>query len=293
MKINLYLMSEKGYEVLRNLIDAHYTPLIGQVIQAQDKNVQNDYYTEIHDLCIQQGITVSNRRDLTEPVAAEYSIAISWRWLIPVEGASNLIVLHDSLLPRYRGFAPLVNMTINREPRIGVTALYANAEFDRGDIIMQKSVPVDYPIKIQDAIELIAPLYAGIVVDIFRHIATGQELPAARQNEDEASYSLWRDEEDYQIDWSQSAQDIQQFCYSVGYPYRGASTQVEGMTLRVMDCEVMPDVSIENRTAGKLLFVNEGCPVVVCGQGLLKLTRVIDEEGQNALPLKKFRIRFK
>jgi methionyl-tRNA formyltransferase len=55
-------------------------------------------------------------------ICSDFNIAISWRWMLKV---SNLIVIHDSLLPKYRGFSPLVNMLINGEDTLGVTVLFA------------------------------------------------------------------------------------------------------------------------------------------------------------------------
>lgn len=293
MKVTLFLMSEKGYKVLQSLIDHKYQNMIECVVQAKDNNVQNDYYAEIRNLCIDNGIPAFDKKEKTQ-IDSAYSIAISWRWIIPLSESSKLIVLHDSLLPKYRGFAPLVNMLINREERIGVTALFANKEFDRGDIIAQRSTNVQYPIRIQEAIDLISPLYARTVLDIFELLSDGKEITSTPQDESLASYSLWRDEEDYHIDWSDDANQIQQFVYSVGFPYKGAYTWIsENEKIRLIDCNIVEDVKIENRTPGKILFSTDGLPVVVCGKGLLQLTQATNEEGESILPFNKFRIRFK
>lgn len=104
---------------------------------------------------------------------------------------------------------------------------------------------------------------------------------------------MWRDEEDYHIDWSQSAEYIQQFNYSVGYPYKGAYSEMDGRVLRILDCEIYKDVVIENRTPGKLLFMVDGNHVIACGEGMLKLTKIENDERKSLIPLKKFRVRLK
>jgi methionyl-tRNA formyltransferase len=53
--------------------------------------------------------------------------------------------MHDSLLPKYRGFAPLPNALINGEREVGVTALFASEEYDMGDIVCQRRLAVEYP----------------------------------------------------------------------------------------------------------------------------------------------------
>ncbi len=183
-------------------------------------------------------------------------------------------------------------MLINKEPFLGVTALFASEEYDKGDIIGQKTVAVNYPIKVFDAIDLITPLYSTLVCEILGKIQSRKSLSSFPQNEEDASYSLWRDEDDYRIDWSQSSDDILQFIYSVGFPFKGASSRIDNCIVRIIDAEVFPDVRIENRQYGKVLFTQNRCPVVVCGKGLLKITVAINEKGESVLPLRKFRTRF-
>lgn len=291
-KISLYVMSRKGYAVLQDLLDAGYTDQIDKVVIAHDKNMANDYYDEMYSICKNAGISIFDKSD-NVTVESAYCITIAWRWMIPLKEHTKLIVFHDSLLPKYRGFSPLVNMLINREPFIGVSALFASNEYDKGNIISQKKIAVDYPIKISDAIDAVSPLFSEIVCEIFEKIRRDQEIKATPQIESEATYSLWRDEEDYHIDWNSSAKDIQQFVYSVGYPFKGAYTTENGIVYRIINCEPMEDVTIENRTPGKMIFLYDGCPVVVCGSGLLRITEATDEDGKTVLPLKKFRNRFK
>ena len=112
-----------------------------------------------------------------------------------IHGAAGLIVLHDSLLPKYRGFAPLPTALINAEPYVGVTALFAKEksdEYDRGDILGQRKLAVTYPARIQTVISAISGAYADLVIDIWRRIHAGVKLTGTPQNEAEATYSLWR-----------------------------------------------------------------------------------------------------
>lgn len=286
--ITLYLMGKKGLTVLKSVL--LYKDFIAQVISAKDTNVQNDYFQDIKDVCFEHAIPFYERVD-NFTVNTSYTIAISWRWLIPPTKDNKLIVLHDSLLPRYRGFAPLVSMLINRESHIGVTALFASEDYDCGDIIMQKSISVKYPIRIADAIKSISVLYCEIVKDIMLKIINKVKISSTPQKND-ATYSLWRNDDDYLIDWTKDASYIQQFIYSVGYPYKGAVTSYDEV-YRIFDCETLHDVIIENRTPGKIIFMKDGCPVVVCGTGLLKITKMETENGQSCIPFKQFRVKFK
>ena len=288
--LTLFAMGEKGFAVLRAIADAH-PGLLHRVIAATDRGVADDYFETIRDYCRDRSIPFSSRDD-TRDVTSPYAFAVSWRWLISLP-ATRLIVFHDSLLPRYRGFNPLVSCLLNEEPVIGVTALFASAEYDAGDIIAQASTPISYPIRLQQAVEAISHNYAQLALDIAARIARGEAIIGHPQDESKATFSLWRDDDDYRIDWSGSSAFISRFINAVGLPYKGASTMLNGELARVLEADVVPDVTIENRVAGKVIFLRDGMPVVVCGEGLLRITQLVDDATRvSLLPLKKFRSRF-
>ena len=287
--ITLFLMTEKGYRVLKHIVARLDTSVVALVVGAPDPSLAQDFFAEIRDLCTQVGIPFQ-RRDVLRAEPTAYALAVSWRWLIA--GANTLIILHDSMLPRYRGFAPLVNCLINGESTIGVTALYATGDFDQGPILDQASRPVQYPLRIADAIELAVECYLELITRLWPGLQAGQLPSGTPQREADATYSLWRDERDYRIDWQGDSSNICRFVDALGWPYQGASTLLNGQLHRVLAAVPEPDVTIENRTPGKVLFVRAGQPVVVCGTGLLRLTALHTNDGGEALPLARFRARF-
>jgi methionyl-tRNA formyltransferase len=286
-------MTYKGFSTLRRIIDKKIHHLLKCVIIGTDKNITDDFSKELKNLCIKYKISHFFRDDPQIPFT-DYSIVISWRWIIKFPQNTKAIILHDSLLPRYRGFAPLVNMLLNKEPIIGVTAIFAENEYDSGDIIDQKGVDISYPIKISQAIKKITPLYEDIVVNILNKIAYNEPLNAVPQDVNDASFSIWRDELDYIIDWNLSADAILNSIYILSDPYKGAITSInEGQKIRILDAETVNDVKIELRHVGKVLRIENDLPIVICGKGLLKITQAIDNTtGFSILPLKKFRTRF-
>jgi len=188
------------------------------VVAARDTAMAQDYFDQIAELCRINNIRFCDR-NTGFSIQTDYALAVAWRWLIDASPA-RLIVLHDSLLPRYRGFNPLVTALIKGDAEIGVTALYATAEYDLGDIIAQSSSAISYPIRIQEAIKTVVGHYEALVTNIAGILMRGEEPMAKPQDEADASYSLWRDDEDYFVDWSHSAIEIKRFINAVGYPYK-------------------------------------------------------------------------
>ena len=292
-RVTLFLMTKKGLDCFRKIIDNFGPEIIDFVVVGKDNGAKNDYHKELKRLAEIHKIGCFDRNKVP-PIRTKYAIAISWKWIIPKVEDVQLIVLHDSLLPKYRGFAPLVSQLLNREPVIGVTAFISSSEYDKGNIIEQAETTITYPIKIEEAINKISEQYQILVCRVVDHIICNKPIPNHQQDERLATYSLWRDNEDYKINWKKSSSYIKTFIDSVGTPYLGASTTLNGRLVRILDAVETKDVEIINRDEGKVIFINDGFPVVVCGVGLLKITyAVYDSDGTSVLPLKKFRSRFK
>ncbi len=284
--LTLYAMTAKGvatFEALDGLVSA--------VVSARDPGSSDDSYDRLAAACARRGVPFHDRG--ADVPQTGYALAVGWRWLIPERPGTTLVVFHDSLLPRYRGFNPLVTALIAGDAETGVTALLATAEYDRGDILGQVRVPLPRPIRLAAAIDLVAAAYGELAADLGARIAAGQALAGTPQDEAAASYSLWRDEADYTMDWATDADRLRDFVFAVGPPYAGARTRLDGVPVRVWEVTPEPDVPIANRTPGKVLFLRDGRPTVVCGTGLLRIDAMTDEAtGAARLPLTRFRTRF-
>jgi len=292
MKIIFYLLGEKGYTALLHFLSEFGGKTIERVIAAQDQGVQNDFFKEIKTLCASNSIQFFEKSEQKDAPTDCHAFAIGWRWIIP--HSDNLIVFHDSLLPKYRGFSPLVNMLINGERKIGVTALYATNEYDKGDIVWQSELKINYPIKIQEAINLISPLYAKAVVEIFGMLINKKTIQRVKQVEEYATYSLWRDEEDYIINWNHCSEKIKRICDAVGYPFKGAVSFIKGKKIKILEVEQYPDVYIEARDdhVGKIIFMENNKPVVICKKGLIKIDSYKYENKEPAMKPLSFRSKF-
>ena len=172
--------------------------------------------------------------------------------------------------------------------------MFASSEYDKGDVIMQKSMNINYPLKINQAIKEIKPLYYELVEDIYKLILNGSEIPRNKQDENKATYSMWLDEKDYFIDWQNwGAKKIKRFIDAVGYPCDNAKSYLDDKIMHFLDVKVLDDVEIEDRERhlGKVIFIKDGYPVIVCKKGLIGLVDIRDENNKSLMI--NFRSRFK
>jgi methionyl-tRNA formyltransferase len=290
VKLLVFSLGIKGLSVVKGLFESAAEPSIFCVI-GQDSAIADDYSAKLVAYCDTNSIDYSFRGFDYSAADYDFVFAVGWRWIIRDVEEGQLIVFHDSLLPRYRGFAPLVNALLNRERVIGVSALFGASEYDCGNIIGQICMDVSYPTSIGSELGRISNLYSELAVSVLSELAKGGVV-GVPQDERAATYSLWRDDRDYKINWGDAASEIEHFINCVGSPYLGAASELNGEVVRIVRARVVEDVKIENRSPGKVIFARDGLPVVVCGKGLLMIEDARDCEGGSLLPLKSFRSRF-
>ena len=280
----------KGASFLSDIVRHHAT--IGKVFTyRQDRDASGGYET-IKSICRDRSIAVvETHRPAHEDFAdADLVFLVGWQYLLPFSDP-RLVVFHDSLLPRHRGFAPTVTALLAGDEVIGVTALRPERGIDTGPIIAQAEFPVQRPARIGDVLER----QAGLMVDLARQIIDSQiagSLSARPQDDKEATYSIWRDREDYFIDWTWSAEAIERFVHAVGYPYEGARTVFDGQVVVVDHCAVCEDVRFSIRQPGKVWAIEGDRVRVVCGQGMLSITALRTREN-TPVKIEKMRSRFR
>ena len=286
-KILLFLATEKGFESLNKIIQYKLEKYIAGVVCFHEIGMQKDFYDDIQFLCLKHNLYFydwkyikNSLNDFIFKHRITSCIAISWRYMLPLSIndylTNPLIIFHDSLLPKYRGFSPLVSAVINGEKKVGATVLYANEYPDCGNIIMQKSFNIDENMYIKDIIKKMAGIYSDMIIEII-HGILNENLKSKPQDDKEATYSVWRDIDDYWINWKLSANQINRFIHALGYPYDGAKTIIDGQLIKIVESYALKeDVLFEIRQAGKIWSLSNGCPTVICGKGLLVITKALD-----------------
>ena len=212
-------------------------------------------------------------------VVAYGRIIPSWMLALPRFGNLNL---HASLLPKYRGAAPIQWAVANGETQTGVTTMRIDEGLDTGDILLQQSVPI---LLGQTAVDL-SPVLANVGAELMVQTLAGLEngtLHATGQDHLQATLAPILQREDGRIDWHHTAQKI--FNRWRGFqPWPGAFTFFRGKKLslhamRVVDSTVAPPGTLTR--SGNHLFV-------ACGEGTSLEVVELQVEGKRRMPVDAF-----
>jgi methionyl-tRNA formyltransferase len=245
-------------------------------------------------LAVLQPATIKNNVEFREQLAAtrpDAIIVVGYgriipQWMIDLPRFGNLN-LHASLLPKYRGAAPIQWAIANGESVTGVTTMRIDAGLDTGDILMQREVPI----AVEDTGVTLGPTLASIgaelMVETLRGLEKGQIRPTT-QDHSRATFAPILKKEDGRMDFSRTANDL--FNRLRGFqPWPGAFTIFKGKTLQVHQARPV-------QAAAKLMpaeVVVEGTRLFVgCGGDIGAGTRLelieIQLEGKRRMSAQEF-----
>ncbi len=263
-----------GCVALQALLDAgHDVPLV-ITHPASSQPYEKIWSDSVAGLASAHGIECIERRyandsqiaEVIQDLSVDLLVSSDWRtWLSPDiyslarHGAINV---HDGLLPRYGGFAPLNWAIINGESQVGVTVHFMNSEFDLGDIILQRAVPVGPADTATDLFHRTLPLFAELTVEAVAQISEGREARVA-QDPAKATFFHKRGHRDSLIDWSAEAEHICRLVRAQSDPYPSAFTYYRGRELQILSASVSSRTY--GGTAGRVFCRREGGVVVVAG----------------------------
>ena len=281
MRIFLFLGSRRGYAVLKKLIDIQAN-IAGILCLVEDTH-EEQYHPKVTAIANEKNIPIfysskikSNEyANILQQIKPDIAFAIGWRYLITRAAYSippkGTLIIHDSLLPKYRGFAPMNWAIINGERETGVTLFHIAEGVDCGPIINQLSTEISLQDTAKTVDERIIKLYEEIIVTSLPGLESGQ-LSSIEQNEAEATYTCKRTPEDGEINWQQSAFQIYNLIRGLTHPFPGAYTILRGKKAFIWQAELPEknDVYIGN-IPGRIIGKKNGLIEVLTGQGILRL----------------------
>ncbi|MGW6740826.1 methionyl-tRNA formyltransferase [Streptomyces sp. NPDC055025] len=271
MRVVMFGYQTWGHRTLQALLDSEHEVVLVVTHPKSDHVYEKIWDDSVAELAEKHGVPVllRNRPDDEEllrtlrEAAPDIIVANNWRtWLppeifdLPPHGTLNV---HDSLLPAYAGFSPLIWALINGEPEVGVTAHRMDAELDAGDVVFQRSVPVGATDTATDLFHRTVDLIGPIVTDSLDAIASGTARWVP-QDRSRASFFHKRSIEDSRIDWSWPAEDLERLIRAQSDPYPNAFTHHRGRRIRIVSAALSQ--ARYGGTPGRI-FIREGDGVVI------------------------------
>ena len=189
------------------------------------------------------------------------------------QGALNM---HGSLLPHYRGRAPVNWAVLRGERTTGATLHYMVAKPDAGDIVGQQAVPILPDDTARDVFDKVT-VAAEIVLDAALPALLAGRAERTPQDLAQGSYFGGRTAEDGRIDWRLDARAIHDLVRAVAPPYPGALTTLAGAPARILSTRVTPDGVAPGPAR---LQVKDGRIYATCGGGGRLLVRELEVDAQ-------------
>ncbi len=187
---------------------------------------------------------------------------------LPPLGTINL---HPSLLPKYRGAAPIHWAIINGETTTGVTTIYIRKEVDAGNIILQKPVPILPGETAGELHDRLATIGADLLLETLNRIAAGTVPPPQPQDEQQVTRAPKLTREIARLNFAQPAQQVQQWILGLS-PFPGAYTYWRGKQLKIYRAHAIDEPT--DAPPGTIVALTEDAIVVACQPGQIALTEV-------------------
>ncbi|MBI5436060.1 MAG: formyltransferase [Nitrosomonadales bacterium] len=268
-----------GYRCLSVLL-AHGVD-VALVVTHRDNPKENIWFDSVAELAALHGIPVimpdnPNTPEVVEQIRGlqpDFFFSFYYREMlkapllvIPNRGAFNM---HGSLLPKYRGRVPVNWAIIHGETETGATLHYMTEKPDNGAIVAQQAVPIlpdDTALEVFQKVTVAAEIALN---DILPALLAGT-APAIPQDLSQGAYFGGRKAEDGIIDWSQDARSIHNLVRAVAPPYPGATTQLLGKPMRILQTLVTGCTVSDEKPA---FYVKQGKAYAICGSGVLRVVR--------------------
>jgi methionyl-tRNA formyltransferase len=218
---------------------------------------------------------------------ADVAIVVAYGRILPESfltafkgGAINV---HFSLLPKYRGAAPVNWAIVNGEMETGVTIMKMDAGLDTGDILLQRSTSI---VPAETAVDLMRRLSVLGAELISEALLNFDRLIPRSQDDEEASYAPMMTKEDGRIDWSMPAVDIANRVRGF-QPFPTCYTFLNGKRLTIWKAETEADGSSAD-LPGKVVVANGNHLTIGCGGGSRLLVKEIQPEGKQRMTARDF-----
>jgi methionyl-tRNA formyltransferase len=241
-----------------------------------------------HDLPVLQPSTLKDpeiQRELAA-IAADVMVVAAYGLILP-EAVLQLprlgcLNIHASLLPRWRGAAPVQRAILAGDSETGITIMQMDAGLDTGDMLLKKSCPIDASDNAQTLLDKLTALGADAIVEALPMLKQNK-LAHTPQDGALATYAAKLSKAEAQIDWAQPAEQIARAVRAYN-PFPAAITTLNATPIKIWQAQAREGLG---GVPGTVLSVEKDGIVVACGKGALCL-EVLQRPNSKALPAAQF-----
>ena len=248
-------------------------------------------YSPVKTLALQYEIPVFQPENLRDGAAMEQLrvlrpdilVVVAYGRILPDEmlalpgyGAVNV---HASLLPKYRGAAPIQWAVLNGDPVTGVTTMYLAHDMDTGDIIYSKETEIGEKESSGELFDRLKTLGAELLAKTLRDIENGT-APRTPQDHTKASYVSMLDKSMSPIDWNRSPRQIMKQIYGL-QPWPVATMTLSGAVLRVFDADYTETHT--DKKPGSVVSAGPEGLEIACADGATLLVRELQAPGKKRM----------
>lgn len=231
--------------------------------------------TPVKEYALTQGIPVyqpARLRDgeaiaILKELQPDLIVVAAYGKILPVDILElprlGCINVHSSLLPKYRGAAPINWAILNGEDETGVTIMYMAEGLDTGDMIASTSTPISLEENAEELFARLAHMGAELLVRVVNQFEAG-EISAVPQDESQSCYAPMLSKELSAIDWSRSSRQIHDQVRGL-YPWPSAIAEVDGVRCKIMKTALSGEST--GKQPGAFVQADKRGMKVACGNG--------------------------
>ena len=251
-----------------------------------------DRLSPVHRVASERGLIIRHPNQLNDSAEAlqitsldaDAAVVIAYGLILPkafLEAPRlGCLNIHMSLLPRWRGAAPIQRAIIAGDSETGVTIMQMDEGLDTGPILSSRSITISHVATSQTLHDQLSALGADLVVETLNFLSVG-EIVAKSQNNNDATYAKKLSRDEGQLDWRLSAAELDRYIRGLN-PAPGTWFEHDGERIRVLAAE--PVQAIKSTQPGEIL---DAAPTIACGDGNLRLASM-QRSGKSVLPAADF-----
>ena len=259
---------------LQKLIDEKYdiTAVFTQPDKPRNRGMSLSF-SPVKELALQNGLDVyqpTKLRDgsfteLLRSLKPDVLVVVAYGRILPEDALSvptyGAVNVHSSLLPKYRGAAPVQWAVLNGDTVTGVSTMYLAPEMDTGDVIFTVKTEIGEFETSGELFDRLMVMGAELLHKTLRAIENGT-APRSKQDESQASYVTMLDKSMSPIDWSRSPREIVKHICGL-QPWPVATTEIGGLTFRIFKAEYTDTVT--DKAPGTVVAADKRGIEIACG----------------------------